>query len=144
MDANRALRWAVYYVALAAVATLLGGALVGAGVVVGLGSGYDQLASGASITGALSTAAPGLALALLGVVLWAVGCVAAFVKVFTAAVDEQMRERFDSEKVKSEILSVLDDRLTDVERDVSEVRRKFDEMKREEVAEEFEFGQQDS
>jgi len=143
MDANRALRWAVYYVALAAVATLLGGALVGAGVVVSFGPATDQFADGAALSSVLSTAAPGLALALVGLVLWAVGCVAAFVKVFTAAVDEQMRERFDSEKVKSEILSVLDDRLTDVERDVTEVRRKFDEMKREEVAEEFEFGQQD-
>ncbi|WP_115865107.1 hypothetical protein [Halorussus litoreus] len=142
MDAKRSLRWAVYYVVLAGVTTLVAGALVAAGWVVGLGSAYDQLADGATLSSVAGTAAPGLALALVGVVLWAVGTVAAFVRVFTAAVEEQMRERFDSEKVKSEILSVLDDRLSDVEHDMSETRRKIDELKREDVAEEFEFGQQ--
>jgi len=132
----------VYYVVLAGVATLVGGALVAGGVVVGIDPAYEQLVDGESLSTALSTAAPGLALALLGVFLWAVGSVAAFVRVFTAAVEEQMRERFDSEKVKSEILSVLDDRLSDVEHDVSEVRRTVKEFEREEAAEEFEFGQQ--
>ena len=143
MDARRSLRWAVYYVALAGVATLLAAAFVGAGVAAGLGTAYDQLQNGATLSAALGTAAPGLALALVGVLVWAVGTVAAFVRVFTAAVEEQMRERFDSEKVKSEILSVLDDRLSDVEHDVSEMRRTVSELKREDVAEEFEFGQQD-
>jgi len=142
MDAKRSLRWAVYYVVLAGVTTVVAGALVAAGWVVGLGSAYDQLADGATLSSVAGTAAPGLALALVGVLFWAVGTVAAFVRVFTAAVEEQMRERFDSEKVKSEILSVLDDRLSDVEHDMSETRRKIDELKREDVAEEFEFGQQ--
>jgi len=142
MDAKRSLRWAVYYVVLAGVTTVVAGALVAAGWVVGLGAAYDQLADGATLSSVAGTAAPGLALALVGVVLSAVGTVAAFVRVFTAAVEEQMRERFDSEKVKSEILSVLDDRLSDVEHDMSETRRKIDELKREDVAEEFEFGQQ--
>jgi uncharacterized membrane protein len=132
----------VYYVILAGVATLLGGGLVGAGVAVGLVPAYDQLSNGATLSAVLPTAAPGLALALLGVVVWLVGTVAAFVRVFTAAVEEQMRERFDSEKVKSEILSVLDDRLSDVEHDVTEMRRTVSELKRDDAAEEFEFGEQ--
>ncbi|MFC7081144.1 hypothetical protein [Halorussus caseinilyticus] len=142
MDASRSLRWAVYYVILAGVATLLGGALVGAGVVLGIADGYSQLESGAALSTALETAAPGLAAVVLGVLVWAVGTVTAFVRVFTAAVEEQMRERFDGEKVKSEILSVLDDRLSDVEHDVSEMRRTVSELKREESADEFQFGEQ--
>ncbi|NEU57662.1 hypothetical protein [Halorussus sp. MSC15.2] len=142
MDASRSLRWAVYYVVLAGVATIVGGALVGGGVVLGIAEGYSKLDSGAALSSALTTAAPGLALATLGVVVWAVGSVTAFVRVFTAAVEEQMRERFDSEKVKSEILSVLDDRLSDVEHDVSEMRRQVSELKREDSAEEFQFGEQ--
>ena len=82
------------------------------------------------------------ALALFGGFVWILGTVGAFIRVFTAAVEEQMRERFDSEKVKSEILSVLDDRLGELERDVTEVRRQISELKRDEAAEEFEFGQQ--
>jgi hypothetical protein len=142
MDASRSLRWAVYYVVLAGIATLLGGALVGGGVLSGIADGYGQLADGAALTTALKTAAPGLALAVVGVVVWAIGTVTAFVRVFTAAVEEQMRERFDSEKVKSEILSALDERLSEVEHDVSETRRQVSELKRDESAEEFQFGEQ--
>ena len=142
MDASRSLRWAVYYVVLAGIATVVGGALVGGGVVLGIADGYGQLADGAALTTALATAAPGLALVLLGVVVWAVGSVTAFVRVFTAAVEEQMRERFDGERVKSEILSVLDERLSEVEHDVSETRRQVSELKREESADEFQFGEQ--
>jgi len=142
MDAKRSIRWALTYVALSAVAALLGGGLVAAGAVLGLGTAYEQLAAGAALGSVVGTAAPGLALAALGAVVWAVGSVAAFLKVFTEAVDEQMRERFDSEKVKSEILSVLDDRLSDVEHDAEETRRKVAELKRDEAASEFEFGEQ--
>jgi hypothetical protein len=142
MDASRALKWAVYYVILAGIATLVAGGIVGAGVVVGIAEAYDQLENGATLSTALETAAPGLALVALGVLVWVVGTVTAFLRVFTAAIEEQMRERFDSEKVKSEILSVLDDRLTDVEQDLSVVRRTVSEMKREETAEEFQFGEQ--
>ncbi|WP_128477577.1 hypothetical protein [Halorussus pelagicus] len=142
MDASRSLRWAVYYVVLAGIATLLGGALVGGGVLLGIAEGYEQLTNGAALTAALTTAAPGLALAFLGVVVWAIGTVTAFVRVFTAAVEEQMRERFDGERVKSEILSVLDERLSEVEHDVSETRRQMSELKREDDAEEFQFGEQ--
>ena len=142
MDASRSLRWAVYYVVLAGAATLLGGALVGGGVVLGIADAYSRLESGAALSAALKTAAPGLVLVTLGVAVWVVGTVTAFVRVFTATVEEQMRERFDSEKVKSEILSVLDDRLSEVERDVSETRRQISELKREETADEFQFGEQ--
>ena len=143
MDANRSIRWALYYVALAGVATVVGGGLVAAGASLGLASAYEQLADGAALGSVVGTAAPGLAIALLGALVWVVGSVAAFVKVFTEAVDEQMRERFDGEKVKSEILSVLDDRLSEVEHDAAETRRKVAELKREDAAEEFEFGTQD-
>ena len=142
MDASRSFRWAVYYVVLAGVATLLGGALVGGGVVLGIADAYNQLENGAALSSALQTAAPGLALVTLGIVVWLLGTVTAFVRVFTAAVEEQMRDRFDSEKVKSEILSVLDDRLSEVERDTSETRRQVSELKREETADEFQFGEQ--
>ena len=140
MDASSSLRWAVYFVALAGVATLLGAGLLGAGVVLGLLAAYDQLAGGAALGTVAATAAPGLAVALLGVLVWTVGVAAAFFKVVTEAVEAQMRERFDGEKVKSEILSVLDDRLSDVEHDVEEVRRNVSELKREDAAEEFQFG----
>ncbi|MFC4549036.1 MULTISPECIES: hypothetical protein [Halorussus] len=140
MDASSSLRWAVYFVALAGVATLLGAGFLGVGVVLGLGAAYDQLASGAGLGTAAATAAPGLVVVFLGVLLWAVGVAAAFFKVVTEATEAQMRERFDGERVKSDILSVLDERLSEVEHDAAETRRQVAEMKREDSAEGFEFG----
>ena len=140
MDASSSLRWAVYFVALAGVATLLGAGLLGVGVVLGLGAAYDQLASGATLGTAAATAAPGLVVVFLGTLAWAVGVAAAFFKVVTEATEAQMRERFDGERVKSDILSVLDERLSEVEHDAAETRRQVAEMKRDDSAEGFEFG----
>ncbi|WP_158057850.1 hypothetical protein [Halorussus halophilus] len=141
MDASSSLRWAVYYVALAGVATIVGGGFVVVGMMLGLGAAVNQLLyEGAGFGTVLGTAAPGLVVALLGVFVWAVGSAAAFFTVVAEAVDEQMQERFNGEKVKSDILSVLDDRLSDVEHDIEEMRRKVSEMKREDAANEFDFG----
>lgn len=140
MDASNSLRWAVYYVALAGVATMVGFGIVGIGFMLGLGAAVSQLASGAAVGSVLGTAAPGLVVAILGILVWAVGSAAAFFKVVTEAVDEQMQERFNGEKVKSEILSVMDDRLSDIEHDIQEMRRKVSEMKRDDAANEFDFG----
>lgn len=141
MDASSSLRWAVYYVALAGVATIVGFGLVGIGFALGIGAALGQMVNeGATFGAVLGTAAPGIVVAFLGILVWAVGSAAAFFKVVTEAVDEQMQERFDGEKVKSEILSVLNDRLSDIEHDMEEMRRKVSEMKREDAANEFDFG----
>lgn len=139
MDAKRTLRWASYYFALSTAATLVGLAIVAVGATLGLSSAYGMYLDGASYGSILGTAAPGLVVAVLGVVVWRVGTAAAFYKTLTGAVDDEMGDRFDSERVKSEILSVLDERLSDMQFEIEQTRRKIDDANREDAASDFEF-----
>ena len=141
MDAKRTLRWASYYFVLSTAAALVGFAIVGVGLLLGLTTAYGMYVDGASFGAIAGTAAPGLVVSLLGIVVWRIGTAAAFYKTLTGAVDDEMGERFDSERVKSEILSVLDERLSDMQFEVQQTRRKIDDSNREEAAAggEFEF-----
>jgi hypothetical protein len=53
---------------------------------------------------------------------------AVFYKTVTEATDEQMAERFDSEKVKSEVLEVLDDRLAEMQTELERTRKEVEEI----------------
>lgn len=139
MDAKRTLRWASYYFALSTLAALVGFAIVGVGAALGLTTAYGMISDGAGYGAVARTAAPGLVVALIGIVAWRIGSAAAFYWTLTGAVDDEMGERFDSERVKSEILSVLDERLSDMQFEVEQTRRKIDDANREDAASEFEF-----
>lgn len=139
MDTTRSLRWAGYYVAVSTLAALVGLAFVGIGVTVGLSSAVSMYIEGAGMDAVLGTAAPGIAVVLLGLLVWKLIAAVAFYKTMTGAVDEEMRERFDSERVKSEILSVLDDRLSDMQYEVELMRKDVNALNQEEAAEEFQF-----
>ena len=140
MDTTRALRWGGYYTALATLGAVLGLAIVAAGAALGIGEALSMYFDGAGTTAVLTTAAPGLIVAAVGLLVWRLIAAVAFYKTVTGAVDEEMRERFDSERVKSEILSVLDDRLSDMQYEMERLRKQVDDINRQEAAEEFEFG----
>jgi hypothetical protein len=123
MDAKRAFRWSGYYFALTTIATVVGLALVGAGALVGGKAGFDAYQAGAAATAALRTAAPGLALALVGVVVWRLGKAVAFYKTLTGAMEDELANTYDTEHVKADILSVLDDRLADIQHDIQSMNR---------------------
>ena len=53
---------------------------------------------------------------------------AVFYKTVTEATDEQMAERFDAEKVKSEVLEVLDDRLAEMQTELERTRKEVEEI----------------
>ena len=140
MDAKRTLRWAGYYFALSTASALVGFAIIALGATLGLSAAYGMYLDGASFGSVLGTAAPGLVVALIGIVIWRVGTAAAFYKTLTGAVDDEMGERFDSERIKSDILSVLDERLSDMQFELEQTKRKIDDRNREDAANEFEFG----
>lgn len=122
MDAKRTLRWAGYYFALSALSAVVGLAIIAAGATLGLTEAYGMYYDNASYSAIAATAAPGAIVALLGFVVWRVGAAAAFVKTLTGAVNDEMGERFDSERVKSEILSVIDERLSDMQFEIQQTR----------------------
>lgn len=142
MDAKRAFRWSGYYFALTTIATVVGLALIGAGAVVGGKAGYDAYQAGTAATAALGTAAPGLALALVGVVVWRLGKAVAFYKTLTGAMEDELADTYDTEHVKADILSVLDDRLSDIQHDIQSMNRNVRKLDDDEEAAEaggFEF-----
>jgi hypothetical protein len=119
-----ALKWTAYYRGIAWAA-----ALVGLGMVV-LGL---RVANGAFPTGLpgvvdAATSTAFLPFALAGFVVWQVGTTAAFYKTTTEAVDEQLAERFDPELIKSDMLSVLDERLSEMHSELEATHRAVDEM----------------
>lgn len=136
MNERDALRWAGRYFLWKALFGAVGAAFAAvaaayAGYPLYLALRYDQPFPG---TGTLAVA--GL-LVLLGVVAWQVGTLWAFYRTLTGAVAEEVSSTYDTEKVKSDILSVLDDRLADLQSDVNAVNRNVQEVTRPE--EDFQF-----
>ncbi len=130
MQLTEALRWTVYYRGIALVSFLIGAALAAVGVWYGF---VDIVLSQLPGTAGNATAdvtglAVGTALILLGFVVWQIGKTAAFYMTLTEATENEMADRFDTQTVKSEILEVLDDRLSDIHADVETTRQQIDRL----------------
>lgn len=140
MSLKQTLRWAAVYRALSAVAFLVGFGLVALGFAVGLVFDPGALAAG-DLGGAISGESPiaGLLVALLGLVVWRVGKALALYYTLSGAVEERMATRFDSERVKSDILAVLDDRLSGLEEQVEATRSDVREVAEAQTGNQFQF-----
>lgn len=155
MNYKQSLRWAGYYLALSTASLVLGIAFIAAGIVIGLADGYVLYRAGASPDALLTTAVPGLALAVLGLIVWRLGAALAFHKTVSGAVEEELSEQFDSERMKSEILAVLDDRLSNLNEEIErsqdglrrihalskETHERVEELEEASAASGFEFGE---
>lgn len=139
MNRKQAFRYAGYYFLFTVAATLVGGALVVAGLMLGVDAAWDAYRAGRPYVVVLRTAAPGLVPVLVGVLVWRLGKAWALYYTLTDAVDDQLSETFDREALKSDILSVLDDRLSDMQQDINSVNRNVKELRGPEN--EFEFGE---
>lgn len=125
MNLTAALRWAAIYRGIAWAAGLLPLGVAGAALYV---VGPNRLPRGTGeVLAALTN--PYVVLPVLGaLVVWQFVKTAAFYKTVTEATDEQMAERFDSERVKSEILEVLDDRLAEMQHEVERTRTEVQQL----------------
>jgi hypothetical protein len=134
MDAKRALRHAGKYTLLKALATVVGLAPVAAG-------GYNayRLYTGAAAEGGTlgGTFYGSLGLAAVGLFLWQFLSAWALYTTLTDAITEDVSDTYDTTKVKSDILSVVDDRITDVQNDINQVNRSIQDITRPD--EEFRF-----
>lgn len=65
---------------------------------------------------------------VLALLVWQFVKTVAFYKTVTEATEEQMAERFDAERVKSEVLEVLDDRLAEMHSELQRARKEVKEM----------------
>lgn len=124
MHPKRSVFWAGLYAVVASVATVLGIAIIAAGLAIGGQEVYETYqATGDVANTVLVDAAPGLLVVLLGIIVWRLGTGLALFVTIPGALKEELSETYDNEQVKSEILTVLDDRLAEMEREVQGLRR---------------------
>jgi hypothetical protein len=141
MDAKRSFRWAGTYFLLTGAATLVGGGIAALGLELGAGAAYYDWQGGQAATGVLLEYPLGFVLLVVGLAIWWFGKTWALYATLTGAVREDLAEQYDTEKVKSEVLTVLDDRLSDLQQDLNSMNRSVRDLKQErEEAGEFDFG----
>ncbi len=135
-----ALKWTLIHRGVSLVALLIGLALAGAGVVLGLGDVLDQLADDPASPGdALQAGNPiiTVGLVVVGVVVWLVGKSYALYLTMPSATGKAATDQFDMKQVRSEVLDALDDRLATIEDDLEATRRSVAELKRRDHAAAF-------
>ncbi|WP_435098068.1 hypothetical protein [Halarchaeum sp. P4] len=130
MNWKRALRWAGAYFGWTVLFALLGVALVAGGGYLLLASATMTPVGPTSVPVPTTAGAPGLALVVAGVLVYRFGKAWALYRTLTGAVTDDVSETYDTERVKSDIVSVLDDRLSDMQQDLQSVNREVRELKR--------------
>lgn len=139
MEDTEALKWGVLYVAWSVVITVVAGVIATAGIAVG---GLIPLGVYALTPEWLRVAVfpwTGLGLIVLGVLVWWTGNILAFYQTFVGALEVRIAGQFDTETMKSDVLRVIDDRLSDIHYETTQTRQVVDRIGREEAAAEFEF-----
>ena len=117
----------------------VGAAVAAFGLIRWVLPAYARYAGGTPAAAVASAAAPGLALVLLGLLVWKFGSTVARFRTLGPTVAADTADRLDTEAMKSDILSVIDERLADMKRDTQRTRRIVERDSSEEAAEEFEF-----
>lgn len=144
MENSQALKWAAIYFGLWLLAGVLGLVVIAAGLALGgLGiAGYGTyVAYTPSVLRIRYIPIAGAALMVVGLLVWKYASAAAFFKTVTTAVETETTRRLNTETMKSDILSVLDDRLSDMHQEVTRTRRLVNRQSRDDAASEFEFGE---
>ncbi len=132
MRTSTALKWAGIYLGLWIVATGLAGGLVAAGVALnGLSVIGFESARPAVLDTGTDVPTAGIGLIVLGGLVWQLGTAAAAFRTTVSAVENETARHFDAESMKSDILTILDDRLADMQQDVSQTRRLVNQMNKE-------------
>ncbi|AAG18907.1 MULTISPECIES: hypothetical protein [Halobacterium] len=126
MDAKRAATHSSKYFLATTILGIVALALIGYGGVLAQPAFEHGLPSGPH----LADAVPGLALAAAGVVIYRFGASWALYTTLTAAHEDALDDTLDTARVKSDIVSVLDDRLSDMQTDLQSANRELRELKR--------------
>lgn len=123
MEYAETLKWTGVYLGLWLLAGLLAGIVVVVGIAIGglAGLGAYQLTP-LSLRLALYPTG-GLVVIALGLVVFKAGSTAALVHVVVGATEDRVASGLDTESLKSDILSVLDERLAEMHADLREAKR---------------------
>jgi len=129
MDAKRSLRWAGSYFGWTLLFAVVGALLALGGVYVAFANATQTAVQGIAIPVPTAASAAGLVLLALGAAVYRAGKAWALYRTLTGAMEEQLADTYDTEHVKSDIASVVDDRLSDVQHEVQSVKREVRDLK---------------
>lgn len=141
MDRTVLLKRSAAYAAAWIASTVVGLGLVAFATLRWLDIAYVGYVGGEPLAAVLRTAAPGVVVALLGLLVWQTGTTAARYHTLAAAISDETAATFDTESLKSDILAVLDERLAEMHEDVGRTRRLLERQGSEAAADEFEFSE---
>ncbi|MEF8774326.1 MAG: hypothetical protein V5A23_09180 [Halobacteriales archaeon] len=119
MDVRQALKWTAIYRGTAWLLGLVALGSVYLGYYLSLGGAPLTLDAAIEGAGSVRFAVP----ALLGVLVWQAGKTVAYYKTVSQAIEREIAKEFDAEMIKSDILSVLDERLADMQTQIEGTRR---------------------
>lgn len=130
MEYAETLKWTGVYLGLWLLAGVIGGAIVAVGFALGglAALGAYQLTPFALRVAFYPTA--GIAVVALGLLAFKVGAAAALVHVVVSATESRLSAALDTETLKSDILSVLDERLSEMHGELSETKGLVEETTR--------------
>ncbi|GGL70874.1 hypothetical protein [Halocalculus aciditolerans] len=138
MDSKRSFVHAGKYFVFTTLFGLLGVGLVAAGIGYGAVNATTTTIAGSVAVPIPTTAGlPGLALAVVGVAVWRFGKAWALYHTLTNAHVDALGDAFDTQRVKSEVVSVVDDRLSDMQQDVQSVNREVRDLKKQDDGDGF-------
>lgn len=127
MDAKRAVVHSGKYFLITTLFAVVGLAFVAAGAVLS----RPALESN-SVQAMVSAVVPGLVLAVIGLAVYRFGKAWALYKTLTAANEEALADTFDTQHVKSDIVSVVDDRLSDMQTELQATTRELRKLREDE------------
>ena len=138
MDGTQALRWSLYYRLLASLSFVIGLGIAVAGLWIGVGNSIESLL--VDLEGGVeqpnSPALAGVGV-VVGVLVWQVGKATAFYKTIVGATQSELEDDLDHEAMKSDMLEVIDERLSDMHAEVEQARRGVNRLQQEEHADQL-------
>lgn len=135
MDATQAFRWSLYYRLLASLSFLLGLAIIVGTLWIGAGNMLVSLIT--DFGGGIESPNYPIVSVIgffLGILVWQVGKATAFYKTLVDATQTELQDDLDHEAMKSDMLEVLDERLSDMHAEVEQTRRGVNRLQQEEHA----------
>lgn len=139
MESADTLRWGGYYFVLSILITLVTIGVIAGGIAIGglRPIGYYQYTPSALRIALYPRA--GIGLIGIGIFLWWGANTIAFYHTLVEAVGTRTAGQFNTEAMKSDVLSVLDDRLADIHQETTQTRRLINRVSRDDAAADFDF-----
>jgi hypothetical protein len=142
MNWKRASRWAAEYFLVSGVFTAVGLGLVAVGALRGGLRAYEAASGAGTVGDALAGGVTWLALVVAGLIVWRLGAAIALHRTLTGAVEEELDRRYSTERMKSEVLDVLDGRLSEMQDDIQSLEFSIEHSDRTGSSGGFEFGEE--